>query len=160
MNTPEHSPSSNPYRAPALADSDLPGGDSLQNEGVVMALQSTRPWVLFLGILGMIGTGLMLLGGLGFIFFSLTSGRSGPFMGMGVAYFIGSIFYFIPSIFLVRYAKRIREFVIAPSGASLESALATQKSFWKFVGILTLIAMVLYAAVLFVSIFVGFASRS
>jgi hypothetical protein len=54
-----------------------------------------------------------------------------------------SVFYIVPGVYLVRYATRIREFVTQGQRAvQLESALDTQRAFWKFIGVLTVIGLV------------------
>lgn len=157
VNTTDPPPISNPYRAPTLGDAGASAGEDFNNEGVLVALQSTRPWVLFLGILGLVGAGLMLLGGFGVIIYGAFAG-GGPFVGMGVIYFIFSLLYIAPSIMLIQYANKIRTFTAAPSAGNLKDALTAQKSFWKFVGVMALIVLVIYAVMFFVGIFGAFAS--
>jgi hypothetical protein len=47
------------------------------------------------------------------------------------------LLYFFPSLYLLRYADEIREFVASREEAQLEAALSAQRSFWKFVGVIT-----------------------
>ena len=140
MNTPSSESSSNPYRAPATGEDIVGVSDEAASVGVQNALQQTRPWVLFIGIISLIVTGLMLFGSLGMAFYgTFATGAPGggpPFILMGIMYFVMGLIYIPPSLFLLRYAKRIREFISAPSPANLESALVAQKSFWRFIGIL------------------------
>jgi hypothetical protein len=49
----------------------------------------------------------------------------------------------IRSRYLVRCSKRIREFVAHREPRQLEAALDAQRSFWKFVGVLTLVGVAL-----------------
>lgn len=128
----------------------------------VLALKQTRPWVLLLAILGLIVVGLMLLGGLGMLaagaFAGSVGGAGGAggaaaptgmptalFAGMGVGYLLIAILYLYPIIKLFKFSGAISRLSVSGAVRDLEVALQQQKSFWKFVGILTLVMMVLYA---------------
>lgn len=113
-------------------------------EYMLQLMRETGPWTRFLSIIGFITVGIMLLVGLvmvlGLSF--LPRGTGGPAMAfMGIFYMASSLLYLFPSLYLFKYAsavKRLRE-----SGQSaVEDALLYQKSFWKFVGIVTIIAMI------------------
>lgn len=47
-------------------------------------------------------------------------------------------------IFLNRYASRIGALVNSGAPGDLEAAISAQKSFWRYLGILTLIVLCLY----------------
>jgi hypothetical protein len=66
----------------------------------------------------------------------------------------------VPAWYLFSYAGALGSFLQGGAVAELEAALDHQKSFWKFVGILTLISMVLavlgiVAAILIPALFAG-----
>jgi len=153
----ESAASSNPYQAPASSSAVTITHD-VDSEGIASALRKTRPWVMFLGILGFIGTGLMLLGGVGLTIVGLAGMGPGgpPTIAMGGMYALMAFIYIAPSLYLVRYANRIRDFLAAPSNAGLELALTAQKSFWKFVGILMVVMMGFYVIVLVGALVIGF----
>ncbi len=50
--------------------------------------------------------------------------------------------YIAPGMFLWRYASAIQSLKASATAARLEDALKHQKSFWRFLGILTAIAVV------------------
>jgi hypothetical protein len=123
---------------------------------MIEALQKTKPWVRFLSILGFIACALMLLGALfmvigGAVGAAFTS-RSG--MGaaggvvLGLVYGLLALLYVFPSLFLFRYASGIATMLSEDAVRGMENALNAQKSFWRFVGILTVIILCLYAVVL------------
>jgi hypothetical protein len=58
-----------------------------------------------------------------------------------ILYPVLGILYIVPSMYLMRYANRIRDFVAEGHVAQLESALDAQRAFWKFVGVLTIISI-------------------
>jgi hypothetical protein len=68
-------------------------------------------------------------------------------------------FYIVPGIFLMRYASRIAALVASGRADDLESALAAQKSFWKFVGIVVAVVLGLYLVILLLVVGVGAFNR-
>jgi hypothetical protein len=110
------------------------------------SLRATRPWTRLLSVLGFIGTGLMVLAGLGVIVgesFIPISDKTPPLVFMGLFYILASVFYLVPSIWLSKYSTAIRAFLKAGDAIELGKAMAYQKSFWKFIGILALVSIVL-----------------
>lgn len=120
-------------------------------EGALEMLRLTKPWVRFLSVLGFIGLGFALLGGIGVAVLSVlpVGGKSfGPQMlGFGVGYIALALVYLPPVLYLSRYASRIGRLLNSGSPEDLQDALKAQKSFWKFVGVLTLVMIALYALV-------------
>ncbi len=162
VNDSESAASSNPYRAPLHSSAVTASEDSFLGEGIGTTLRQTRPWVMLLGILGFLLAGLMLLGGVGITIFTMIAGGGGgaapriaSAVAVGVTYAFIALFYIPPSLYLVRYANRIKEFLTAPSAAGLQSALSAQKSFWKFVGIAMLVIMLFYGVVLVIGVIIG-----
>jgi hypothetical protein len=151
----------NPYEPPTTAHQNFPAGDTSQGTGevppeIVDLMRQTKPWVTFLGVLGLIGAGLMVLLGL----FSMMMGgsRSGAMGAMGLAYVVIAVIYVMPSLHLLRYGSSIGPFLADPTIERLGGALGHQRSFWRFVGIMAIVMMVLYF-LLFVGLFAFGASR-
>ena len=125
-------------------------------------LQATRPWVKFLAILGFVGIAFLVLCGLLFMcvwpLFPTRPGAqplSGAFgVGLGIFYLLFAALYLMPCLFLYRYSKAI-DAIPGTGQAALEEALKQQKSFWKFMGILMLIILCLYALIFVGSIAFG-----
>lgn len=108
------------------------------------SLRATRPWTWLLSILGFIGTGFTILMGIAMIVgrnFIPMSDQAPPmvFQGLGVFYILTSVFYLVPSIWLAKYSSAITAFLRSDDAIQLGKAIAYQKSFWKFVGILVLV---------------------
>lgn len=118
------------------------------------SLRQTKPWVRFLSVLGFICAGLMVLAGIAVGLLSLASGETGMLL-IAVVYPISGLLYLVPCLFLSRYATFIGEYLVSGQQAQLEQALQAQKSFWKFVGIVTLVVMCIYLAVFAVMIAVS-----
>ena len=120
------------------------------------SLRATWPWTRLLSVLGFIGTGLMILAGLGVIVgesFIPVSEKTPPLVFMGILYILSSVFYLVPSIWLSKFSTAVCVFLKSGDAIELGKAIAYQKSFWKFIGILavmsiTLIVLGIMAAIL------------
>jgi hypothetical protein len=158
------------YAPPAGRILNTPSGSAAVSPATVEALRQTRPWVLFLAILGIIGTGLMLLGGLfmlagGAMAMTQASSAMGPggakaagfmggFMTFAVLMFLViAVVYLYPISKLLKYAGAIARLSRSGAVRDLEDALQQQKSFWKFVGIMVIVIFTLYILA-FIAIFV------
>lgn len=123
----------------------------LVTAAMIESLRQTKPWVRFLSILGFIASALMVLIAIVIVIVGVVAsqqakaGEGALLIGMGLLYLVLAVLYIFPSRFLFRYAGAIDEALASryKSGA-VERALQHQKSFWKFVGIMTLVMMVVY----------------
>ena len=113
---------------------------------IMNSLRATKPWTRLLSILGFIGTGLTILMGLGIMvggsFFPVPP-EAPPLAYLGIFYILTSVLYLIPSIWLSKYSSAIESFLKGGDSVQLGNAIAYQKSFWKFMGILVLICIVI-----------------
>jgi hypothetical protein len=130
-------------------------------------LNQTGPWVRFMSILLFIGSGLMLLASASLVMLGLTgmSAFGGPFGAgsraggvslvlLGPMYLAMAILiYIVPGVFLFRYASAIKQLRADGSSSTLEDALRQQRSFWRYLGILTLIMLIIAALVTIVAVF-------
>ena len=134
-------PPAGPPTPPAPRPRPLPPPVSLAESARL--LDATRPWVRLVGIVLFVTSGFLILGGLAVAIAGAGLGQGASLL-LGLVYGCMSALYIVPGVYLVRYAKRIREFVTQGQRATqLESALDTQRAFWKFVGVLTVIGLVL-----------------
>jgi hypothetical protein len=110
---------------------------------MINALRATKPWTKLLAVLGFISVAFMVLVGIGVaLFSSLIPGQQGaPTAVMGGMYIVMAGVYFFPALYLVKYSSAVERFLKTGLSAEMESALTYQKSFWKFVGILSLIGI-------------------
>lgn len=118
-------------------------GVALTPEGL-QALRSTRPWVIFLAILMFIGAGFMLLGGLLMVAVSMASHARSSQMLVGIIYIPFSIIYVIPGIWMVRYSVALKNFFNYGTPENLAAALASQRTFWRGMGIMAIVCIALY----------------
>lgn len=139
----------NPYAAPAADRGSSRSSGELPSD-VMLELQNTRPWVLFIAVvMWIIGGGFLIL----FLFNVFLTGspasssafKSGSLAGM-IGYMIGFgvglavVVYVIiyPTLKLTRYALHIARFTKSESFADLAAALSEQRQFWRFQGIVLL----------------------
>jgi len=132
--------------------SPTPGGPGISPR-TSEALRRTRPWVMFMSILMWVGVGFMLIGGVFMLFAGVAGSAFGEtglpegvmFVVLAMVYGLMAFLYIFPAIFLWRYASRIGRMLSTASVSELEGALEAQKSFWKFIGIMTIVVMAFYA---------------
>ncbi len=121
------------------------------------AMRRTRPWVTMFAILSFVGGGFLVLGGIGMMFAGAAGGPAammGP--GIGLLYLLIAGFYFVVGKLLWNYRSGIEGFLASGGSAGmLAAAIDRQASFWKFVGILSLVMMVLYFVVIVIAIGAG-----
>src|SRR5579872_761112 len=154
-------PYSPPAAAPAAAYASPPAyaaGPASVGESAIECLRQTRPWVQLLSVLAFLGSAFMLLFGLGMTavgFLASGGGSKAAQLAIGLVYIPISLFYIYPGIKLWAYGSAIGRLLASHSAVDLEAALGEQKSFWKFCGIATLVALALYAIAIVVGAVVG-----
>jgi Family of unknown function (DUF5362) len=122
---------------------------------MVEHLRATKPWVRLISVIMFIFVGLSFLFGLLMLLIPTPPGMRGFGFGplIGIIYFIFGGLYLVPAYFLHQYASSIQDFLQGGGDSAMENALGSQKSFWRFVGILTLVIICIYALVFFFAIF-------
>ena len=147
----------NPYQSPetlAVPVKPLLVQGSL-TETMLIYLKKTSPWLRFIGILGFIGSGVVVLWGVSMFVFVPMIWRTWDhipgfesFGGiMGAAYgvvmaalsIVGALLVFLPALFLYRFGDKIRNYLRTGADQDLELAFKNNKSFWKYVGIICII---------------------
>ncbi len=116
-------------------------------------IRNTVKWAKFLAVVGFVITAFIVIMAfsMGSLMTTLSQIESIPRFGGTVAitifYLIIALLYFIPCLFLYRFAKRTREAVDGDSQEQLLSGFDHLNRFFKFVGILTLIYLIIMALV-------------
>ena len=163
--------SEHPYQPPAAAlDGPAMAGASHTgdvSEATVQTLIKTRPWVLLMGIVVLLGCALMVVMAL---FMMLAGGLAGlnqvqgmgAFGGMmlGGFYMVLAAVYLVPGIHLIRYSGAIKVLKTNPTHEGVEKALKAQLSFWRFVGIVTVAFIALYGVIIVGAIVVAIATTA
>ena len=129
----------NPYASPsAPPEIDVPEQVATEPQaitpGLRRALSQTRPWVLFLSILGFLGGGLMALAAVVVVIGAVFAAQP-EMLIVGPIYLLYAALYLASAYYLFLYGRRIGVFEQTNQVRDLESALVAQKSFWRLVGI-------------------------
>jgi hypothetical protein len=121
-----------------------------QNTGVMLSekmlryLSDASPWLQFIGIIGYIGSGLLVIAGIfGAVGFSAASSfvelGEFPFWIIMFIYIPMGVLFFFPAHFTYNFGRKIRNYRFSNSTDDLELAFKNNKSLWKFNGILYII---------------------
>lgn len=133
-------------------------------------LSEAAKWARFLSIVGMVSLVLMVLFGL---FFSTIIGRtSNPFegaepdtnvssfmgIGMAILYIVLAAIWFFPLLYLLRFANTLKVALINNDQTALNVSFQNLKSCFRYVGIFTIIILVMYALIFVFAIMGGAAT--
>ena len=123
-------------------------------------LNEAARWSRFLAIIGFIYCGLMVVFGL---FFGTFMARMMPVMGesgmtaaggsfLGVFIILVSMIMFFPALYLWNFSSKMRKALNSNDQPLLSESLKNLKSFFKFYGIILIVALSIYALALFAAI--------
>lgn len=125
------------------------------NEEAQYYLQKSGDWARFLGIMGFICAGFVLIAALfmGSIFSMMSAFQASPFpagMGglIGGIYVLLAIFYFFFSLYLYQFGNKIKSGIGYSDPIQVTHALSKLKSFFKLVGITTIVIIAFYILVI------------
>lgn len=123
-------------------------------------LRQISQWTMFFSVLGFAAIGILVLGGFFFgNFISRLSGEENvlPYPGyiLGIIYAILGAIYLPPVIFLFRFTRHIRGALQYNRENELDKAFINLRSHYRYMGILTAIALIVY---LFAGIIIGVVS--
>jgi hypothetical protein len=110
-------------------------------KSMLASLRQTKPWVMFLSVLGFVSIGFMSLTGIAsmFMFSKITPGNSFfPGVMTGTFNILFGLLYFFPALYLWKFSSSIGQLLNGGGQKEMEEALSNQKSFWKYVGILSI----------------------
>ncbi|MDR2143210.1 MAG: hypothetical protein LBP29_02440 [Treponema sp.] len=137
----------NPYESPRTEVSPVKPltSQGLLTETMVLYLKGASPWLRFVGITGFIMLGLQTLVGLTMIIGIQNVGVPGwsgmISAGFGVFYLGLVALMFFPVFFIFQFGRKIKSYVHTGNEDDLEQAFKNNKSFWKFIGILSIISL-------------------
>lgn len=155
----------NHYAAPQSDVSDVNNAASGGlTSNMINAMRGTKPWVLLIGIVMIIGAVFLVFGTIG-VFFAATVGmatagpQGGMFMGIGAMYALMSIIYIALAVYLLKYSSAIGRLLHSTNAIDMEDALDSQRKFWKLAGILTLVMIVVSVLGFLAAIIIPIMSR-
>lgn len=112
-------------------------------------LRGTKPWVRLMSVILFISVALMVLAaGVMLLMPTPTPMGSGFTVMIAVVYLGLGLLYLFPAYYLHQYASSIRNLEQGGGDVAIEEALRNQKSFWRFVGIMTLVVIGIYVLVI------------
>lgn len=146
-------PAANPYAAPSAAAAvETAEGGGAVSRAMIMAMRQTKPWVLLFTVLTGLATAIMSVT----VLFSLLALLTDVVAGMVMFLFYGTYtgIYGYTAFLLYKYFDTLGKFERNADAPSLEKALVAQKNFWKFCGIMALIAIGLTLLFVLLMVFV------
>lgn len=114
-------------------------------------LLETARWGKFLGIIGFIFSGLIVLGaltfmsGMGFATDEIYPSIGG---GIGFLYLLMSLVYILPSLYVYRFSVRMQDGIRNKKPDQCSSAYSNLKKLFVFMGVLIIIVLGLYAFII------------
>jgi hypothetical protein len=137
---------SNPYQPP---DSNLDShetygaGVATVSPRILQIMARTRGWVRLCGIL------FFIFAALSFASVFVVGSASADVGVDFVAGLISALFYIFPAIKLNAYASRITRLLTSNQAGDLQQALNQHRGFWKYVGIISILILLVIAVVIF-----------
>lgn len=121
-------------------------------------LKETAKWAKFLGVVGLVFTGLFIIGAFAFIVYAFQS-ESGAFNSIGVAplfaYMILILIYVYPIYSIFAFGKKMKQALTSHNQILLNSSLKNLKNSFLFMGITTLIFIFFYLIIFVIFAFQG-----
>ncbi len=153
-----------------MQKNDFLDKDSFYSEGEFQVtnraknfLATAASWGKFLAIMGFIGTGIMVIAAFGLMLMGSTipSLASNPAfgglggIGVGLLYLVLAVVYVFPSLFLFKFSSKIKSSIRNSDSLEMEDGFKNLKSLFMFMGIMTIIIMVIYFLIFVVAIIAG-----
>ena len=127
-------------------------------------LTEAGKWGSFLSLLGFVFIGLIVMGGfvMSLVFAFMPSSAFGghsifpfPMFLIGFLYLIIGAVYFFPILYLFRFSSRIKQALRFKDQEKLSSAFMNLKAHYRFIGIIMIVGLALYAVMFVVMLFAG-----
>jgi len=127
------------------------------NQSIRESLGTMTYWSKFLAIIGFIGIGFMVIAAIGFIIGGSMLENFGQFQLMftvlyPLIYIALAILYFFPVNYMYRFAVKSRNALNSNSQENLDSGLSNLASSYKYIGVMTIVIISLYALIFIISI--------
>ena len=129
-------------------------------------LKEASPWLKFIGVLGFISCGFIVLAAIIIIIISavaasvLSEFGDIPIWLISPLYLAMGTLLFFPSLFTYNFGDKIRKFLFSNSEEDLEEAFKNNKSLWKFYGIMCIISLAITPVFIIITIVVAVAAAS
>ena len=123
-------------------------------------LEEAKKWSYFLSIMGFIGVGFMVIASffIGIIFSILPNEYNTmpfPTAIFSAVYLIIAVVYFFPVYYLYQFSVKMKYALKQKANDILENSFKFLKSHYKFIGIATIVMLVLYPIIIVAAIIIG-----
>jgi hypothetical protein len=123
-------------------------------------LNEIRKWAKFFAILGFIGIGFMIVAGVFFGSFmtAINPNLYGSQVGssaVGIIYIVMGVIMIIPILYLNKFANNMKIALENMDNQQLELAFENFKSYYKFLGIFTIVIVSIYVVIILFGIIFG-----
>lgn len=129
------------------------------SENAINYLKTTAKWVKFLCILSFISFGFLLVGAIFTIITSIFIGNNStfpfPFALIGIFYLVLIGIMIVPTIYLFKFATKAQKIVILRDAHETEEAFRYLMSYYRFMGIFTIVIFGFYLLALIVGVLLG-----
>ena len=126
------------------------------NEKIEAYLKETAQWGKFLAIMGYVLMGILVLVALammvGMSAFSKATGHGIFSVLLGMIYILLAGVYFVPITYLYRFSVQIKQAVENNNEEEYTTAFQNLKSLFKFLGIFTIVMLVMYGLMIVIAI--------
>lgn len=134
--------------------------EPLEINGLIKSyLIESSGWMKFLAIMGFIGAAILLFAGFIFLFVEVPKELVGPFSEfghiVGVIYLVMAILIYFPTNYMYNASKFLRQGSVQNSQPDIEAGFMNFKSYFKFMGIFTIVILVMYALMLLSGLLIG-----
>ncbi len=133
---------------------------NLLTPGMIQSVKGIGPWARFLAIMGFISVGFMLIVSAFMLVAGILGGTLSNDLGgaallilMTILYVIMAVVYIFPALYLWQTASAVVRLKGGAIQEGMETVLEKQRKFWKFVGIVVIVFLVLYPVMMF--LFIG-----
>ena len=150
----------NPYAAPSA--NTQPAAIGAVPSAIISELTGTRKWVRLISVVMWIGFAFVMLHCISLFVFgavglsSLLPGQKGlgvsMFVGIAAVYGLFILLIIYPTIKLTKYASNISRLTESKSFTDLAAALAEQRRFWKFHGIIVAIYVIFFSLIILLAL--------
>lgn len=142
--------------------STFPSEQLILSENAIGYLRTTSKWAKFLAILNFIFLGLLFLAALFMIIVGLfienKTGGPFPLIFMGLLYLIIIGISIVPALYLFKFAINAEKMVALRDNLKTEIAFRYLMSYYRFMGILTIIILGIYLIAIIIGLIIGISS--
>jgi hypothetical protein len=137
-------------------DKVMAGSPFIGNNEIKQYLIETSKWGKFVGIVGYVGMGLLILFAFVMMFglsvLSQLSGAGFPMGLLGFVYIIIAGVYYFPITYLYKFSVQIKQGLDSNDTTTITSGFQNLKSLFKFMGIFPIVVLSLYGLILLIAI--------